>query len=75
MNAVVLSHATIEARTIIGACTLVSEHKHLPEGVLALGVPAKIVRELREDELAHLQKSAEGYYQRSREHASAQAVE
>ena len=46
MNAVVLSHAQVGSNTIIGACTLVGEHKHIPGGVLAVGVPAKVVREL-----------------------------
>src|SRR5581483_6982588 len=32
MQAVVLSHARVDAGTIIGACALVSEHKHIPEG-------------------------------------------
>src|ERR1700726_3387143 len=39
MSAVVLSHAEVGARTIIGACALLSEHKQLPQGVLALGMP------------------------------------
>src|SRR5204862_5769779 len=48
MKAVVLSHARISSRTIIGACALVGEHKDIPEGVLMLGIPAKYDRELRE---------------------------
>src|SRR2546421_8212347 len=51
MNAVVLSHARIGTRTIVGACALVGEHKSIPEGVLILGIPAKYVRELTEAEL------------------------
>jgi gamma-carbonic anhydrase len=46
MNAVVLSHAQVGSNTIIGACTLVGEHKNIPAGVLAVGVPAKVLREL-----------------------------
>ncbi len=46
MNAVVLSHALVGSNTIIGACTLVGEHKNIPAGVLAVGVPAKVLREL-----------------------------
>src|SRR5207302_10896216 len=58
MNAVILSHAEIGSRTIVGACALVNEHKRLPEEILALGIPAKVVRPLKESELAHLQESA-----------------
>src|SRR6266496_2422515 len=50
MNAVVLSHAQVGPNTVIGACTLVGEHKQIPGGVLAVGVPAKVLRELSEAE-------------------------
>ncbi len=68
MNAVVLSHARIGPRTIVGACALVGEHKSIPEGVLILGIPAKYVRELTEAELEFIVTRAEGYYERSLEH-------
>jgi carbonic anhydrase/acetyltransferase-like protein (isoleucine patch superfamily) len=68
MKAVVLSHAHIGSRTIVGSCALVGEHKNIPEGVLMLGLPAKYVRELTEAELEHIVTSAEGYYKRSLEH-------
>ncbi len=68
INAVVLSHASIGAHTLIGACALVSEHKQVPEGVLVMGVPAKVVRALSETEIKGLAKSATGYCERAREH-------
>ena len=68
MKAVVLNHAQIGSRTIIGACALVGEHKDIPEGVLILGIPAKYARELTEAELEHIVSSAEGYYERALEH-------
>jgi len=68
MKAVVLNHAQIGSRTIIGACTLVGEHKNIPGGVLIVGIPAKYVRELTQAELEHIVTSAEGYYERSLEH-------
>jgi carbonic anhydrase/acetyltransferase-like protein (isoleucine patch superfamily) len=68
MKAVVLSHAQIGSRTIVGACALVGERKNIPEGVLILGIPAKYVRELTEAELEHIVTSAESYYKRSLEH-------
>ena len=70
INAVVLSHAEIGAETIIGASALVSEHKQMPGGVLIVGVPAQVKRELNEAERAHLLESAEGYYERGQEHRS-----
>jgi carbonic anhydrase/acetyltransferase-like protein (isoleucine patch superfamily) len=68
MNAVVLSHAQIGSNTIVGACALVGERKTIPGGVLAVGVPAKVLRNLTDAERLHLFSSAEGYCQRAIEH-------
>lgn len=68
MNAVILSHAEIGSRTIIGACALVNEHKLIPDGMLALGIPAKVTRALKIEELEHLLESANGYCERAQAH-------
>lgn len=68
MQAVVLSHARVSNNAIIGACALVSEHKHIPESVLALGVPARVVRPLSNEEQAHIITSAAGYCERAGQH-------
>ena len=68
MKAVVLSHARIGPRTIVGACALVGEHKDTPGGVLMLGIPAKYARELTNVELENIVSGAEEYYERSLEH-------
>lgn len=70
INAVILSHAEVGSRTLIGACSLVSEHKKIPQEVLVLGIPAKVFRELRPEEIAHLKESADGYYERAQGHKS-----
>ncbi|HEY3993072.1 MAG TPA: gamma carbonic anhydrase family protein [Ktedonobacteraceae bacterium] len=72
MSAVILSHAKVGSRSIVGACALVNEHKEMPEEVLALGIPAKVIRPLKTAELEHLQESADGYCQRALEHKQAQ---
>src|SRR6266567_3516733 len=61
MQAVILSYARVGSQTIIGACALVSEGKQIAGGQLALGIPARAVRELTEAERAELIKSADGY--------------
>jgi carbonic anhydrase/acetyltransferase-like protein (isoleucine patch superfamily) len=61
MNAVVLSRAEIGSETIIGACALVGERKQLPGGSLYVGIPAKALRALSEDELADLPDRAARY--------------
>lgn len=68
MKAVVLSHARVGAGTIIGACSLVGERKEIPEGVLAIGVPAKVARSLTPEESQHIVTSAAGYHERGRLH-------
>ncbi len=68
MHATVLSHAQVGAQTLIGANALVGEYKVMPGGVLALGVPAKVVRELSEEEGQRIRQSASGYCQRASEH-------
>lgn len=68
MNAVVLSHAQVGSRTIVGACALVGEHKNVPEGILVVGAPAKFARDLSEVELEHIISSAAGYCERASEH-------
>jgi gamma-carbonic anhydrase len=68
MKAVVLSHARVGPRTIVGACALIAEHKDIPEGVLMLGIPAKFARELTEAELENIVTSAEEYCERAQNH-------
>lgn len=68
IHAVVLSHARVGAETLIGACALVAEGKSIGGGVLALGVPARMVRELSQEERASILTSAEGYCQRALQH-------
>jgi carbonic anhydrase/acetyltransferase-like protein (isoleucine patch superfamily) len=69
MHAVVLSHAQIGEETIIGACALVSEQKQIPGGALVVGVPAKVVRELSQNERAKIAESAAGYCERAAAHS------
>ncbi len=68
MKAVILSHAQVGSNTIVGACSLVGERKSIPGGVLALGVPAKVVRDLSEAEAESIVNSAAGYCERAQRH-------
>ncbi|HEY2338325.1 MAG TPA: gamma carbonic anhydrase family protein [Burkholderiales bacterium] len=66
INSVVMNGAKIGKSTLIGANTLIAEGKEIPDGVLVLGSPGKIVRELKQEEKDFLLKIADGYVQRSR---------
>ena len=61
MGSIILNNAKIGKNTIIGAGSLVTQGKSFPEGVLILGNPAKVVRELTDDEIKNIQKSADNY--------------
>lgn len=61
MQSVVMDGAQIGDDVIIGAGSLVTEGKHIPAGVLALGRPAKVIRELKPAELEFIRQRAEHY--------------
>jgi carbonic anhydrase/acetyltransferase-like protein (isoleucine patch superfamily) len=42
-HATILDHAVVGARTLVGAGSLVSGGTELPEGVLAIGTPARVL--------------------------------
>lgn len=61
MGAIVLDGAKIGRNCLIGAGALVTGKMDAPDGVLIMGSPAKIVRELTEDELESLRVNCEEY--------------
>jgi carbonic anhydrase/acetyltransferase-like protein (isoleucine patch superfamily) len=66
INSVILNGAKIGAGSLIGANSLVAEGKEIPPGVLAVGSPAKVVRELSPGQIAGILKISEGYVARAR---------
>ncbi|HTP60746.1 MAG TPA: gamma carbonic anhydrase family protein [Burkholderiales bacterium] len=66
INSVVLNGAKIGAGSLIGANSLVSEGKEIPPGVLAVGSPAKVVRELKPEQIAGILKISDSYVARAR---------
>ncbi|MDH5245906.1 MAG: gamma carbonic anhydrase family protein [Betaproteobacteria bacterium] len=63
---VILNGAKVGAGSLIGANSLVPEGKEIPPGVLAVGSPAKVVRELTPEQIAGLLAVAQSYVDRSR---------
>lgn len=61
MGAIVMDGAKIGQDSIIGAGSLVLERSEFPPGVLILGSPAKIKRELSKEEIAHIPRQALHY--------------
>ncbi|MBC2579485.1 gamma carbonic anhydrase family protein [Clostridium sp. DJ247] len=61
MGSIILNGAEIGEQTIIGAGSVVTQNKKIPSGVLCLGSPAKVIRELTEEEKESIIKSAKYY--------------
>jgi carbonic anhydrase/acetyltransferase-like protein (isoleucine patch superfamily) len=74
IGAVILNHAVIGKNTIVGAKTLIPERKTFPDGVLILGQPGKVVRELRPEDFELLKYSAESYVKKGRRYRAEFAV-
>ncbi len=68
MGSVILDNAVINSNSLIAAGSLIKEGFSVPEGVLAAGNPAKIKRDLTENEIRNITKSAEGYVEYSKEY-------
>jgi carbonic anhydrase/acetyltransferase-like protein (isoleucine patch superfamily) len=64
INSVILNDARIGSGSLIGANTLIAEGKTIPDGVLVVGSPGKVVRDLTQEEKAFLLKIADGYVSR-----------
>lgn len=61
MSATILDGAVIGKESIVGAGSLVTKNKKFPPRSLIMGNPAKFIRELNDDEVASLYKSATNY--------------
>ncbi len=61
IQAVVMNGAVIGAGSLVGAGALVTEGKQFPPRSLIVGSPAKLLRELSEEESARLRLSAAHY--------------
>jgi carbonic anhydrase/acetyltransferase-like protein (isoleucine patch superfamily) len=69
IQSVILNGARIGRNSIVGAGALVTEGKEFPDGVLIVGSPAKVVRELTPEQIARVKLSAAHYVNNARRHA------
>jgi carbonic anhydrase/acetyltransferase-like protein (isoleucine patch superfamily) len=70
IGSIILNRAVIGRDSIVGAGSLVPEGKTYPDGVLLLGSPARVVRELTLEQIASLKRSAEHYVGNARRFAA-----
>lgn len=61
IGSTILNGATVGSHCVVGAHTLITEGKSFPDGTLILGAPARVVRDLNDDERAMIARSADVY--------------
>ena len=64
MGAIVLSHAVVGSGSMVAAGAVVPEGMHVPDGALAMGIPARVKRDVSADERESLVQRAQAYSQR-----------
>lgn len=68
MRATVLNRAIIGKNCIIGACALVTEGMIIPDNSLAIGIPAKVIRQISETQVQMLKLGALHYVEMAEKH-------
>lgn len=71
MGAIVLSGARIGSESLIGAGALVTGGTVIPPRSLVLGLPARVVREITDEELETIQQTAQRYVDYLQEYRNA----
>lgn len=61
MGAVVMDGVEVDEYVIVGAGALLTPGKKIPSGVLVAGLPAKVIRELRPEEVKLIEESSLNY--------------
>lgn len=70
MGAILLDGAEIGENCIIGAGSLVSAGKKIPDGSLVYGVPGKVIRPLKDEEVKSVTESATEYMEMARRYVA-----
>lgn len=68
IGATILSHAVIGEYCIVGAGALITERKVFPDRSLIIGAPARVARQVSEQEMESLRASAAHYAELGREY-------
>ena len=69
MGSTVLDGAIIGDNSIVGANSLVTQGKRFPSNSLIMGSPAKVVRELTQEEVLGIADSVDGYVKLSKDYS------
>ena len=66
IGSAILNKAKIGKNCIIGANTLVTENKTIPDNSLVLGSPGKVIRKVTDDEIKVIRENAKHYVKNSK---------
>ena len=72
MGSIILDGAEIGEGAFIGAGSLVPQGKVIPPGMLAFGRPAKVIRELRDDDRQDMERIIQEYAEKGQYYKSLQ---
>ncbi|WP_147532687.1 gamma carbonic anhydrase family protein [Bacillus marasmi] len=72
MGSIVLDNAEIGEGAFIGAGSLVPQGKKIPPNTLAFGRPAKVIRELNDDDIADKERISREYAEKAQYYKSVQ---
>ena len=70
MGSIVQDGAVIEPDTIIAAGSVVTQNASIPSGKLAMGVPAKVKRDLTDEEIESIKQSSVNYVNNANKYRS-----
>ena len=68
IGATVMGGVHVGKYSMIGAKALVTDDKEIPERSVAMGIPAKVTRELSDDEIKHIEELVQFYHENGQKH-------
>jgi carbonic anhydrase/acetyltransferase-like protein (isoleucine patch superfamily) len=74
MGSTLLNNCRIGRNCLIGANSLVTENKVIPDNSLVVGSPARVIRQLTDEDIARIRASAAGYVANWKRHAAQLAL-
>ena len=66
IGSVILNDAKIGKNCLIGAKTLITEGKEIPDGSMVMGSPGKVVRQLKPEEIERINRIGRNYAERAK---------
>ena len=61
IGAIILDGALVEENSMVGAGSLIPPGFKVPSGAIVMGVPARVKRDLKPEEIKHIKQSAKNY--------------